>query len=365
MNSAQFNKRDFLTGSVAHGLSTLLGCGGGGGSGGGAPPGGGGSGSGGGGAPKATRLSYIKIVDSSFRTEIFTSNPDGSDEKQITQFGDRRILRANWSSDGKRIVYDVLGTVVPNTNPNGVAIHVINADGTGDTQVALGAFATWSADGSSIVFSRREREASVSLQLLRDVNPDGSDESVLLNFCTQSSLTGCSISVGDLGFAYDRPLLVLPTSGDMLFSRQDDFRGTGQPAQTNNLLGNLSTSGITSYVRTSSNAFSATATSDETIYYQDDSGLRVLERKDVNAVGPIVVGEALPAVSPGRKIAESDPNLHYRFSPDGAKVAASVETRILTYDVDPTNRSVFINPVYTSNLAALGGMALIGWINVA
>jgi WD40-like Beta Propeller Repeat len=363
MNSAQFNKRDFLKGGVAFGLSTLLGCGGGGGSGGSGPPSGGGGG--GGGPPKATRLSYIKIVDSSFRTEIFASNPDGSDEKQITQFGDRRILRANWSPDGTRIVYDVLATVVPNTNPNGVAIHVVNADGSGDTQVALGALATWSADGSSIVFSRREREASVSLQLLRSVNPDGSDESVLLKFCTQSGLTGCSISVGDFGFAFDRPLLVLPTSGDILFSRQDDFRATGQPAQTNNLLGILSTSGITNYVRTSSIAFSAIATSDETIYYQDDSGLRVLERKDVSAVGPIVVGEAQPAVSPGRKIAGSDPNVHYRFSPDGAKVAASVETRILTYDVDPTNPSVFINPVYTSNLAALGGMVLIGWINVA
>ena len=84
--------------------------------------------------------------------EIFVMNADGSDQKQLTHFTEQGwgALAPTWSPDGKRIAFS---TRIPPIN-----IYVINADGTGATKVSDeggGANPAWSPDGRQIAFNSR------------------------------------------------------------------------------------------------------------------------------------------------------------------------------------------------------------------
>jgi Tol biopolymer transport system component len=117
-----------------------------------------------------------KIVFSSFRNgapsdiDLFTMNPDGSGQTRITS-AVRNDMDPVWSADGRRIAYD------SNQSPTGQEdIWIANADGTGALRLtsdpAVELTPAWSPDGSRIAFTRNDG-VDVELYVM---NADGSGQ---------------------------------------------------------------------------------------------------------------------------------------------------------------------------------------------
>ena len=87
-----------------------------------------------------------KIAFSSERAgdgmNVYTMNIDGSGVNEVTANKDLNSFHAQWSPDGKQIVYQGF--------PD--ELHVIGADGSSDKKVVNGAMATWLPDGAHIAF---------------------------------------------------------------------------------------------------------------------------------------------------------------------------------------------------------------------
>lgn len=101
-------------------------------------------------SPDGKRIAFMSQRAGGF--EIFVMNADGSDQQQLTHFTEqgRGALAPTWSPDGKRIAFS---TRIPPIN-----IYVMNADGTGATKVSDeggGANPAWSPDGRKILFQSR------------------------------------------------------------------------------------------------------------------------------------------------------------------------------------------------------------------
>jgi Tol biopolymer transport system component/DNA-binding winged helix-turn-helix (wHTH) protein len=81
--------------------------------------------------------------------EVWGINPDGTDERRITNVHGPPAGSPRWSPDGKRLVFDV-------HNGQLADIYVISADGGEPTRLTTGAFRdtlpNWSADGKTIFF---------------------------------------------------------------------------------------------------------------------------------------------------------------------------------------------------------------------
>jgi len=101
-------------------------------------------------SPDGKRIAFMSQRAGGF--EIFVMNADGSDQKQLTHFTEqgRGALAPAWSPDGKRIAF---ATRIPPIN-----IYVINVDGTGARRVSDeggGTNPAWSPDGRKIAFTSR------------------------------------------------------------------------------------------------------------------------------------------------------------------------------------------------------------------
>ena len=90
-------------------------------------------------------IAYMRIGTGQ---QIYTMNPDGSNSQQITTPNDS--IAPSWSPDGTKIAFS---QVISGT----YQVTIMNADGSGQTQITNGAndsyFANWSPDGSKMVFS--------------------------------------------------------------------------------------------------------------------------------------------------------------------------------------------------------------------
>jgi Tol biopolymer transport system component len=130
-------------------------------------------------SPDGRRIAFIRSkhdANEAFVTNLWVMNPDGSGAKALTNYQlgpgpDVLVFGFSWSPDGNRIAYDVDGD-----------IHVVGADGTGDTNVTNGSplretQPRWSPDGQKIEFSAVVGDASD----LFVMNADGSQSVNLTN----------------------------------------------------------------------------------------------------------------------------------------------------------------------------------------
>ena len=95
-------------------------------------------------------ISFARFVPKTESFEIFTARPDGSDAQQLTSDPRRFTFVPDWSPDGEMIAFesDRAG------GAGRVQIYVMNADGSGLTQLTTGPgfhiTPGWSPDGSSL-----------------------------------------------------------------------------------------------------------------------------------------------------------------------------------------------------------------------
>ena len=118
------------------------------------------------------RIAYARYLPSQHRTEIYTVNPDGSNDAPLTR-GAPGFGQPAWSPDGKLIAY------VAKPNSSGT-IEVANADGTGAHRVSPRSWTSYSptwTPGGKIVFLRQigaPTQSTAALTSAYIVNCDGS-----------------------------------------------------------------------------------------------------------------------------------------------------------------------------------------------
>ncbi|HVM15854.1 MAG TPA: hypothetical protein VM287_16190 [Egibacteraceae bacterium] len=125
------------------------------------------------------------------RPQVYTINPDGTDERILTDHP-LRDGDPSWSPDGTKIAFESF-------RDDGSEVYVMNADGTGVTRLTFNGppedrGTNWSADGSQIVFhSTRfpagEGHSSFEVFIM---NADGSDQTRLTENNWQDSLPDIS-----------------------------------------------------------------------------------------------------------------------------------------------------------------------------
>jgi Tol biopolymer transport system component len=88
---------------------------------------------------------------------IFVMNADGTGRKRVTNYApvdDYSADLPDWSPDGERLAYSRWPSSAPESDPYDYSIHVINADGTGDTEVTGDKWpmtSAWSPDGRYLI----------------------------------------------------------------------------------------------------------------------------------------------------------------------------------------------------------------------
>ncbi len=107
-------------------------------------------------------------------SNVYAMRPDGSDERRLTNNQNPTIKQFGpvWSPDGAKIAFSA---GVPGTGMGDIGtsnVYVMNADGSGLTQLVRSGWApTWSPDGSMIAFVR----VTVASNMVYLMNADGSD----------------------------------------------------------------------------------------------------------------------------------------------------------------------------------------------
>lgn len=97
-------------------------------------------------------IAFMRVVGNGTQ-QLFTIEPDGSNEQQLTDFPTASIEDPDWSPDGSKIAF---GTDLGGN----VHIYVVNADGSGLTQITSGdgfeSAPSWSPDGTEMAIDAAE-----------------------------------------------------------------------------------------------------------------------------------------------------------------------------------------------------------------
>lgn len=94
--------------------------------------------------PTSTKLVYVRYVDDTPASEIFTMSADGTNSTRLTR-NDVMDVSPEYSPNGSQICYESYGK-------GGSKVWIMNADGSGQRILARGMMPTWSRDGSEIAF---------------------------------------------------------------------------------------------------------------------------------------------------------------------------------------------------------------------
>ena len=85
-------------------------------------------------SPDGSRIAFVDYGDTGFTSEIVSIKPDGTDPRPLTRTGPETVpTRLVWSPDGSRIAFS-------SSHDGDEEIFVVNADGTGQTQLTHNTF---------------------------------------------------------------------------------------------------------------------------------------------------------------------------------------------------------------------------------
>jgi TolB protein len=116
-------------------------------------------------------LIAFTLRDQNRKLQIFTENPDGSNQKQLTFEGDNG--RPAWSPDGKKITFGAY-------RDGKRWVGVMEADGSNQKLIAEGTDPDWSPDGRQIAFSSADGQIWV-------MSTDGSNKLQVTRSATHKS----------------------------------------------------------------------------------------------------------------------------------------------------------------------------------
>lgn len=129
------------------------------------------------------RISFLEVNSATHALDIYTINPDGSDERQLTSLPQNQFVAnsAQWSPDGRQLVFPVI-----TNNPVPGQIWVMNADGSNQHAVFTDSNhidfnTTFSPDGKHIGFTRCQPNEAPPCAIYQ-IRSDGSDLTALTNF---------------------------------------------------------------------------------------------------------------------------------------------------------------------------------------
>jgi Tol biopolymer transport system component len=124
------------------------------------------------------RIAFQAFIERTDSFEIFTATPDGGDTQQLTSSPRRFTSVPDWSPDGQMIAFDS-DRVDVDGRKDVVQIYVMNADGSGLTQLTTGpgfhVTPGWSPDGSSLAIGADwgDYPALQGIWIIPASDPDG------------------------------------------------------------------------------------------------------------------------------------------------------------------------------------------------
>ncbi len=128
-----------------------------------------------------SKIAYFDVNFSTFAIEVFSANPDGTSNTQLTNYNPLQAgeFGLKWSPDGTKIAFSV-----SNGGGTEVYLYVMNADGSGQTKVSSGTFGgiygiSWSPDSSKLAYVGSSDSGSTFNVF--SVNADGSGDTQLTN----------------------------------------------------------------------------------------------------------------------------------------------------------------------------------------
>ena len=123
-------------------------------------------------SPDGNSLAFFSYDKDAQEGWLYRVNTDGTGLQQLTEASKPLVDGAatfDWSPDGSKIVFS-------QEEQNGNAsLHIINADGTAHSELAMGAFAPdWSPDGTKILYTTPWPFLQMGV-----INPDGTGAEIL------------------------------------------------------------------------------------------------------------------------------------------------------------------------------------------
>lgn len=128
-------------------------------------------------SPDGTRIAFSTNWDGN--AEIYVVNADGTGLLNLTNNVENQDTMPAWSPGGTQIAYVARTT---NNFPNPFYIHVMNADGTGQTALpsTLGGHGPqWSPDGTKIAYTESNTCSPSCPTQIHTVDPDGTNDQVV------------------------------------------------------------------------------------------------------------------------------------------------------------------------------------------